>query len=522
MLGLSFLPDTRHSGLAVVAIALSIRLLQQSTSPLMAGFLNTVIGMIAAGLSGFWLPATLRGLGSSETESYTGFVLIALACSLPIHFTTGFTIRAVGRREPILQLLVISGVIFASESFMTGLPGFVPWLLWGHTAADDSGLAQLASIGGVPCVSAMLGAGAWAVAAGFDARGPRALRLPTAIICGVLALSGLGLPFAKGLAGLETLERESTRIWAIQPGLPRSERMRHSLQEVNEARLLRYSRGVVRAKGRSSGIDDHRRKSEKQHRRIGTEVVVWPEGGLLGEDDFEESSERGGELARMLGSSLILGIASSPSSHPHRTRWNAVVAYRSDGTRLGFFHKYAGVPVIESESRNFLETWVASALGPPAAGTKIRESKELAPLEGGAGSIVTLCYEILLPYVVEARRPREATVILNLADDSSVDSEIATRQLTDLARFRAIEQRLPLVRIAHGGLSASFDPFGEPLAKLPLNRFGTITIDVSTARQPGPWSSAGLLALPIGSSLFAWSLYPLLLRLEPIRIAPHT
>lgn len=519
MLGLSLLPDTRQSGLAVVAIALSIRLLKKSSSPLMAGVLNTMIGMIAGCVSGLWVPAALRSLGSGPTESYIGLVLVALACSLPIHFSTGFTIRAVQRRTPILQLVMISGVVFASESFVTGVPGFVPWLLWGHAAADDSGLAQLASIGGVPCVSATLGAGAWAVAASFEARSPRALRLPIAIACGVLALSGLGLAFAKGLADLENIERESTRIWAIQPGLPRSERLRRSLQELNEARLLRYSRGVVGAG--SQGISDQSKRSDRQHRGIGLEIVVWPEGSLLGEDGFEEASARGAELARMLGSSLILGIARAPSSHPHSTHWNAVAAYRSDGTRLGFFHKHTGVPVIESESRNFLEAWAASALGPPANGAKIRESPELAPLEGSAGSIVTLCYEILLPHVVEARRPPDASVILNLADDSWVDSEIATRQLTALTRFRAIEQRLPLVRIAHGGLSASFGPFGEPLAKLPLDRFGSIQIDVSPVRQPGPWSGSGLVALPVGSSLLAWFLYPLLLRIEPIRRVPN-
>jgi apolipoprotein N-acyltransferase len=117
---------------------------------------------------------------------------------------------------------------------------------------------------------------------------------------------------------------------------------------------------------------------------------------------------------------------------------------------------------------------------------------------------VVLCYEALFPGPAARRRAPDSVAILNLADDGWVAGEAATQQLTDAARFRAIEQRLPLVRVAHGGLSAAFDAFGRPLLTLPPDTFAHATLTVAPSPPPTRSERAALLALPLLAGSGVW------------------
>jgi apolipoprotein N-acyltransferase len=85
---------------------------------------------------------------------------------------------------------------------------------------------------------------------------------------------------------------------------------------------------------------------------------------------------------------------------------------------------------------------------------------------------------------------------VNLADDGWLSSREASRQITQLARFRAIEQRLALVRVAHGGVSAVVDEFGRVRERLPVGRYAARRVAVYAAK-PATWRErAAILAPP--------------------------
>ena len=93
---------------------------------------------------------------------------------------------------------------------------------------------------------------------------------------------------------------------------------------------------------------------------------------------------------------------------------------------------------------------------------------------------------------------------MNLADDGWIGGAAATHQLAAFARFRAIEERLPLVRVAHGGLSLAVDPFGQTLLTLPEDSWAHGRVEVRGGPPPGIVERAALLALPLVTGMGVW------------------
>jgi apolipoprotein N-acyltransferase len=125
----------------------------------------------------------------------------------------------------------------------------------------------------------------------------------------------------------------------------------------------------------------------------------------------------------------------------------------------------------------------------------------------GTTLTAALCYEVLFPGIVAARRTPDSVAILNLADDSWAEGRAATEQLTAYAAFRAIEQRLPLVRVAHGGLSVVVDAFGVTRERLPLDTWAHTTLRTSARPPPSAQERIGIALLPLlgaGLALALW------------------
>jgi apolipoprotein N-acyltransferase len=80
---------------------------------------------------------------------------------------------------------------------------------------------------------------------------------------------------------------------------------------------------------------------------------------------------------------------------------------------------------------------------------------------GGVHAGVLVCYEAIVPWVAAAHAAHGAQVLLNLSNDGWYAGSAAPWQLLAQARFRAIEQGVPLVRVANGGPSAVVSATGR-------------------------------------------------------------
>jgi apolipoprotein N-acyltransferase len=100
-----------------------------------------------------------------------------------------------------------------------------------------------------------------------------------------------------------------------------------------------------------------------------------------------------------------------------------------------------------------------------------------------------ICYEVIFPgQVVSAERPGW---LVNVTNDSWFGSGAGPYQHFLIARMRAIEEGLPIVRAAGTGISAIIDPLGRVKGALQLNRMGALDGVLPAAIAPTPYARFG-------------------------------
>ena len=82
-----------------------------------------------------------------------------------------------------------------------------------------------------------------------------------------------------------------------------------------------------------------------------------------------------------------------------------------------------------------------------------------------------ICYESIFPgkFVKNKNKP---IFLVNFTNDAWFGNTIGPHQHFINSKFRAVEEGKHLIRVANTGISASIDPFGRILKKLPLNSSG--------------------------------------------------
>ncbi len=109
---------------------------------------------------------------------------------------------------------------------------------------------------------------------------------------------------------------------------------------------------------------------------------------------------------------------------------------------------------------------------------------------------VLICYEDIFPELARAAVERGATSLINITNDAWYGTSSAPYQHLELARWRAVEFRVPLIRAANTGISAIFDATGKSCGTIPLNQQGFLVGSVHPFRTLTFYAKWG--------DLFAW------------------
>ena len=117
-----------------------------------------------------------------------------------------------------------------------------------------------------------------------------------------------------------------------------------------------------------------------------------------------------------------------------------------------------------------------------------------------------ICYEVIFPgsVVGPGRRPKW---LLNITNDAWFGKSSGPFQHFAMARIRAVEQGLPLIRAANTGISGVIDPFGRIIKKTSLNTQGIVdsalpkpTRYQTVFSKAGEWPILGLIFLMFSGS----------------------
>lgn len=86
-----------------------------------------------------------------------------------------------------------------------------------------------------------------------------------------------------------------------------------------------------------------------------------------------------------------------------------------------------------------------------------------------------ICYEIIFPHQAVNRQQPRPDYILTVTNDGWYGDSAGPHQHFEQARFRAIEQGIPVVRSANTGISGLIDPYGRVIEKAELLQEASIS-----------------------------------------------
>jgi apolipoprotein N-acyltransferase len=390
------------------------------------------------------------------------------------------------------RVLLLATVFFAVE-FLRGhvLTGF-PWNLAGQVWPAGGAISQAASVVGVYGLT---------LATLFAFMAPAALlapskRITTSVTPTLIVLPAFVMLFAVGHARLAAASTElapDVHLRIVQADIDQAEKWRPENLEAVRDHYLRLSS--------QTGVET------RTH-------IVWAESALpirYANVDLTKDAETLGAIARVLGDGRVLltGYIRTDVRDGRAHYFNAfgVFAVEGGNTLLrSYYDKVKLVPF--GEYTPFLR--LARRIAPDAL---VSFSDGYTP--GVAAAPVTapgapplspqICYEVVFPRFTPRGSERPGWIV-NVTNDSWYKGTPGPFQLYNQARYRAIEEGLPLARAASGGISALVDPFGRSIAALPAEADDVIDADLPAALRPplyALWGDVPILILTVVGFLIA-------------------
>ena len=206
-----------------------------------------------------------------------------------------------------------------------------------------------------------------------------------------------------------------------------------------------------------NALRDAARYTEKffKHDAGAADLVIWPEMPIA-MSYSERSNDRAlvDSVYRRIQSPLLLNgyqyIDAEKTGYTNTT-------YLVSGNQVSEYDKQILIPFGEylPQPFSFLKSWV-----PNVKKYVIGENAGLLPLQD-QWLATPVCYEMIFPNYVRRQVVEGADILINAGDDIWFYSPQAMHIHFTLATFRAIENRISIVRVFNNGITALIKPSGE-------------------------------------------------------------
>jgi len=212
----------------------------------------------------------------------------------------------------------------------------------------------------------------------------------------------------------------------------------------------------------------------------GVDLLIWPEATVQRTSFDREGSIHRWRLSRVLdgGALALVGgprVSDPPLGSPNDWQlYNSFFAIDRAGTILARYDKQHLVPFGEYLPLKSLLSKLGLGQLTGGRGFAAGTGAPAIHIDGVPPFRVLICYETIFPGQV-MDDGGEAQWLLNITNDGWFGVSEGPYQHFAQARMRAVEEGVPLVRSAGGGISAIIDPVGRVLASLDLDRRGTLS-----------------------------------------------
>lgn len=345
-----------------------------------------------------------------------------------------------------------------------------PWNLIGSVWSFSPAMLQLAAL-----------TGAWGLSfvTLLAAAAPAALIAPNSAseggrkVTGIAVTAFLLLPLAVWAGGSVRLASapdpgahsvEGVTLRLVQPNIRQSLKWQPNLRRGHLEKLIRMSRSpgfdtVTHVIWPETAIPFLLSNSPDDAQLRSLVAAAAPEDGLLLSGAPRRGPGQAGAIERVTGNGLLT--------------WNSLYALDTAGEVQATYDKFHLVPFGEYVPLRWLLSFskLTAGRGDFSSGPGV----STLTLPGLPSVSPLICYEIIFPGEVVDPENRPGW-ILNVTNDAWFGDSSGPRQHFVSAQMRAVEEGLPVVRVANTGISGVIDGYGRVLGRIDLGAEGILDI----------------------------------------------
>ncbi|MDP5334470.1 MAG: apolipoprotein N-acyltransferase [Paracoccaceae bacterium] len=457
---------------AIPGLALLFQLIRTAGDMRQAAFLGLAAGTGHFALALFWIIEPFL-VNVARHGWMAPFALIGMSAGLALFWAVAAAVvRGLGGRA--LAFVAAFTLVEVLRSYV--LTGF-PWALIGHVWIDTP-LVHVASVVGHHALTllALLAAAGLVQLLSPHRRwwgaGSLAMVGAAALWGGTVTGGGPGQGGTAQADPAGMADRPVIRM--IQPNAPQHLKWDRTMIPVFFQRQIDYTAAM--------GLDPAQPRPD---------LVIWAETALSvilenAEPELEAITLAADGVPVVLGIQRFIG---------QRT-FNSAIYLDGGGTIRAIYDKHRLVPFGEYMpfgevlSQFGIHGMAASRGGgfSPGAGPRLMDL-------GGLGHALPLiCYEAVFPQAILGA-PDRPDFLMQITNDAWFGTYSGPYQHLAQARLRAIEQGLPMVRVANTGVSAMIDGHGRVTAALPLDTAGWLDAPLPRALPPTIYALWGELPI---------------------------
>ncbi len=217
------------------------------------------------------------------------------------------------------------------------------------------------------------------------------------------------------------------------------------------------------------------------------DLIVWPETAAPSYPRHEPGYRRLiSEAVQKSGAKHLVGALDVVYTGEKRKSYNAAFQFNKEGRIESVYHKMNLVPFSErSPYRETLPFLTRDFIARYVNAVKTHEIQWWSDFYPGDSIVlfnvdslqysVLICYESAFPSFVRKAVVKGADFLANITNDTWFGKSPGPFQHMRLAVFRAVENRIWLVRCANTGISAFIDPYGREVERVGLYERAVLT-----------------------------------------------